>query len=144
MPRPARPEEAGAVRDLVRAAHARWIPVIGREPAPMGEDHAALITEGKVWRDESGEAILVLCEKEGALRLENVAVAPAAQGQGLGRRMVAFAVAEARRRALPAVTLYTHVRIEANIALYARLGFRETHRAEEHGFARVYMRLDLA
>ena len=31
-----------------------------------------------------------------------------------------------------------------NIALYARLGYAETHRAEEKGFRRVYMAKPLA
>jgi ribosomal protein S18 acetylase RimI-like enzyme len=141
--RPARPDEAEAVRALVRAAYAPWVAVVGREPGPMRDDYARLIAEGKVWRSEEGAAICVLFEKDGTLLLDNLAVRPEAQGQGHGRRLVAFAAAEARRRGLPAVTLYTHVRMETNIALYARLGFRETHRAHEGGFDRVYMRLDL-
>ncbi|MCX8133215.1 MAG: GNAT family N-acetyltransferase [Roseococcus sp.] len=144
MPRLARPEEAHAVRALVRAAYAPWIPVIGREPGPMGDDYAARIAAGEVWWNEGGEALCVLIEQPGALLLDNVAVAPAAQGRGLGRRLVAFALEEARRRGLPAVTLYTHARMEANIALYTRLGFRETHRAREKGFDRVYMRREVA
>lgn len=143
-PRRALPAEVEEVRSLARAAYAPWVAVVGREPGPMNDDYAALIAEGKVWRDEGGEAVCVLIEKDGALLLDNIAVSPDAQGRGLGRGMVAFAAAEARRRGLPAVVLYTHVRMAANIALYARLGFRETHRAHEGGFDRVYMRLDLA
>jgi ribosomal protein S18 acetylase RimI-like enzyme len=143
MPRLARPEEAEAVRALVRAAYAPWVAVVGREPGPMRDDYAALCAAGAVWMDESGQALCVLLEKEGALLLDNIAVSPAAQGKGLGRRLVGFAAEEARRRGLPAVTLYTHVRMETNIAIYAHLGFRETHRAHEGGFDRVYMRLDL-
>ncbi|WP_027284174.1 GNAT family N-acetyltransferase [Rubritepida flocculans] len=144
MPRPARPDEAEAARALVRAAYAAWIPVIGREPGPMGDDYAARIAAGELWWDEGGQALCVLVAQPDALLLDNVAVAPAAQGRGLGRRLVAFAIEEARRRGLPAVTLYTHARMEANIALYARLGFRETHRAQEKGFERVYMRREVA
>jgi GNAT superfamily N-acetyltransferase len=143
-PRLARAEEAVEVRDLVRAAYAPWIAAVGREPGPMLDDYAALIEEGKVWRSGDGAAVCVLVEKEGALLLDNVAVAPAAQGKGMGRRMVAFAIEEARRRGLPAVTLYTHVRMETNVALYAHLGFHETHRASESGFERVYMRREVA
>ena len=35
----ARPEDAPAIRDLTRAAYAKWVPVIGREPKPMGADY---------------------------------------------------------------------------------------------------------
>ena len=31
--------DADAVRSLVRSAYAKWIPVIGREPKPMGADY---------------------------------------------------------------------------------------------------------
>lgn len=143
MPRRATPEDSVAARALVRAAYAPWVAVVGREPGPMRDDYEALTAAGAVWMDESGEALRVLLEKDGALLLDNIAVSPDAQGRGLGRRLVAFAAEEARRRGLPAVTLYTHVRMETNIALYAHLGFRETHRAHEGGFDRVYMRLDL-
>jgi hypothetical protein len=33
--RRATPADAAAVRDLTRAAYAKWIPLIGREPKPM-------------------------------------------------------------------------------------------------------------
>lgn len=36
--RTALPEDAIAIRALVRAAYARWVPVIGREPRPMQAD----------------------------------------------------------------------------------------------------------
>jgi hypothetical protein len=28
-----------AIRDLTRAAYAKWVPVIGREPKPIGADY---------------------------------------------------------------------------------------------------------
>ena len=37
--RRATPADASAVRDLTRAAYARWVPVIGREPGPMNADY---------------------------------------------------------------------------------------------------------
>lgn len=36
--RPAEPADATAIRDIVRAAYAKWVPVIGREPLPMRAD----------------------------------------------------------------------------------------------------------
>ena len=45
-PRPARPDEARALRDLVRAAYAIYIPRLGHEPAPMLDDYAARIAAG--------------------------------------------------------------------------------------------------
>ncbi|RVC49448.1 GNAT family N-acetyltransferase, partial [Mesorhizobium sp. M00.F.Ca.ET.038.03.1.1] len=33
--RTAEAADAAAIRDIVRAAYAKWVPVIGREPLPM-------------------------------------------------------------------------------------------------------------
>lgn len=135
-------EDAEAIAAIAREAYAPWVPVIGREPAPMGDDYAARIAAGQAWRLEA-DAFCVLEEKPDALWLDNVAVRPTAQGRGLGRRLVAFAEAEARSRGHRALRLYTHERMAANIALYERLGFRETHRARQDGFDRVFMEKDI-
>ena len=52
---------------------------------------------------------------------------------------MAFAEAEACRRGHGEVRLYTHVLMAENLALYARLGFRETGHISEKGYERVYM-----
>jgi hypothetical protein len=39
--RRATPPDAPAVRDLTRAAYAKWVPVLGREPLPMTADYDA-------------------------------------------------------------------------------------------------------
>ncbi len=61
------------------------------------------------------------------------------QGQGLGRRLVAFAESEARRLGYAELRLYTHATMTENIALYTRLGFCETGRGREAGYDRVFM-----
>jgi GNAT superfamily N-acetyltransferase len=141
-PRLARPDEATALRDLVRASYAPWVPLIGREPGPMADDFAARIAAGQAWVVEQDGTLLgalVIEDTPTGLMVDNVAVAPAAQGSGLGRALMAFAQAEAARRRHPRLWLYTHEKMVRNIALYARLGFVETHRAEQAGFARVFM-----
>ncbi len=84
-------------------------------------------------------AALIIEDTPTGLLVDNVAVAKAAQGTGLGRALMAFAEAEAARRGHRRVWLYTHEKMVTNIALYERLGFVETHRAEQAGFARVFM-----
>ena len=145
--RPAVPEDIAAVEATVRSAYAPYVPLIGREPGPMLDDYAALIEQGHVYvlRDERGiSAILVLIPEERALLLDNVAVRPDAQGRGHGRTLIGFAERMARERGLGAIRLYTNEAMTENVALYGRMGFVETHRAEERGFRRVYMtkRLD--
>ncbi len=141
-PRPARPEEAGALRGLVRAAYAEWVPAVGREPGPMLDDYAARIAAGEAWVVEQDGMLLgaiVLEEGGDALLLDNIAIAPAARGKGLFRVLMAFAEAEARHRGHPRIRLYTHERMERNVGLYLACGYVETHRAEQAGFQRVFM-----
>lgn len=142
MIRPALPNEATAVRALVRDAYGHYVERIGREPGPMNDDYGQRIAAGQTWvLEEQGaiRGIIVLEDRPDALLLYNVAVAPAAQGKGHGRQLIAFAEAEARRRGYDTVRLFTHERMVENIAIYTRLGFVETGRVEEGGFRRVYM-----
>ncbi|WP_198370624.1 GNAT family N-acetyltransferase [Roseomonas rosulenta] len=140
-PRPARPDEAPALRDLVRAAYAKYVPRLGREPAPMLDDYAARIAAGQAWVLEEGGALvgaLVLEDEPGALMLYNIAVAPTAQGRGVGKRLIAFTEAEARRRGYTLLRLFTNEKMVENVAMYAHLDFTETHRGSEAGHRRVY------
>ncbi|MGG5820545.1 GNAT family N-acetyltransferase [Falsiroseomonas sp. HW251] len=126
----------------MQRAYAPWLAVIGRRPAPMDDDYAAHVAAGEAFVLESGGVIagaVVLQDGPGHLWLDNVAVDPAWKGQGLGRALLDFAEAEARRRGLAEIRLLTHQRMESNIALYARLGFVETARRTEDGFDRVFM-----
>ncbi|TCZ64325.1 GNAT family N-acetyltransferase [Roseicella aquatilis] len=140
--RPARPEEAPLLAALVERAYAPWVPMIGRRPAPMDDDYAARIEAGEAWvLEEAGAArgVVVIEQHADHLMLDNIAVDPARQGTGEGRILLDFVEAEARRRGLPEVRLYTNALMERNIALYARRGYAETERRQEKGFARVFM-----
>jgi GNAT superfamily N-acetyltransferase len=146
-PRPARPDETTALRDLVRASYAVYVPRLGREPAPMQDDYAARIAAGQAWVLEHDGALvgaLVLEDEPDALMLYNIAVAPTAQGQGVGRRLIAFTEAEARRRGHALLRLFTNEKMVENVAMYPRLGFTETHRGEAAGHRRVYFEKTLA
>lgn len=147
MIRPAREGEAELLRNLVRAAYAHYVPRLGREPAPMTDDYAARIAAGQAWVLEADGApigALVLEDTPEGLLIDNIAIAAAARGTGQGRRLMGFAEAEARRRGQARIWLYTNEKMIENIALYTRLGYRETHRAEEHGHRRVFMEKPLS
>jgi GNAT superfamily N-acetyltransferase len=130
------------VHDLVERAYAPWVAIVGRRPGPMNDDYAKHIAAGEVFvldREGALAALCVLVAGADHLLLDNVAVAPERQGEGLGRVMVAFAEAGAKARGYRELRLFTHERMAANIALYAKLGFVETHRAVQDGFHRVFM-----
>lgn len=141
-PRLATCDDLRAVERIVQAAYSLYVSRIGREPGPMLDDYAALIDEGRVYVVEHGGAvqgILVLIPEKDAMLLDNVAVAPAAQGLGLGRKLLGFAERTAIDRGYSRIRLYTNEAMTENIALYSRIGYSETHRAEEKGLRRVHM-----
>ena len=143
MIRRAQPEDRAAVERIVRDAYGIYIERIGKPPGPMLDDYAALIADGAVSAldepDGTIAGIIVLLPQPDHLLLDNIAVRPDRQGQGLGRQLVAFAEAEARRLGHAELRLYTHQRMTENIALYTRLGFVETGRGREAGYDRVFM-----
>jgi ribosomal protein S18 acetylase RimI-like enzyme len=129
---PVRPDEIAMLTCLQRAAYAPWIPVLGLEPLPYRADYAALLADHEAWfaRDAAGTEIgaLILGFPADHLLIWSVAVSSAAGGRGVGRLLIAFAEAEAMRRHLGEVRLYTNALMARNIALYQRLGYGETHR----------------
>ena len=140
------PDDVTAVKAVVEAAYALYVPRIGREPAPMTADYAGLVAADDVWVGETDGhvvGVLVIRASGDALELENVAVDPAAQGLGHGRALVAFAETHARELGLEAVELYTNEAMTENIELYPRLGYAETTRRVENGYRRVYFRKTL-
>ena len=135
--------DARAVAECVRSAYAQYVERIGREPAPMTADYEARIDAGEVWVVRAGEGVagvLVLRPQPPALLLENVAVAPHRQGEGLGRALMTFAEKRARAVGLAEVVLYTNERMNENLRFYPALGYIETGRAMQDGFARVFYR----
>jgi ribosomal protein S18 acetylase RimI-like enzyme len=99
-----------------------------------------------VWVLEEGAeiaAIIVLLPAPNYLLLDNIAVSPARQGLGLGRRLLAFAEDEALRRGYREIRLYTHQKMVENQRLYTSIGYEETGRGSEAGYNRVFMRKQL-
>ena len=108
----------------------------------MRDDYGAFIRDGRVHVLDHGGAIqgiLVLIPEADVMLLDNVAVPPAAQGLGFGRAMLAFAERAARDAGYRSIRLYTNEAMTENIAMYSRIGYRETHRGERKGLRAVYM-----
>jgi hypothetical protein len=40
--------EAPAIRALTRQAYAKWVPLIGREPKPMGADYVQAVQKHRI------------------------------------------------------------------------------------------------
>jgi ribosomal protein S18 acetylase RimI-like enzyme len=139
--------EQAAVTACVRAAYGHYVERIGLRPAPLDADYATRIADGHVHvlLADGGviAGVLVLQRADPVLWIENVAIHPRFQHQGLGRELLAFAEEQARVAGMGEMRLYTHELMVENIALYQRLGYAETERRQERGFRRVFMRKPL-
>lgn len=138
--------ERDAVQAVAEAAYAIYVPRIGRKPAPMVADFAPQIAAGQVWvscHDGSIAGYVVLFPRGDHLHVENIAVRPESQGQGIGRTLLDFAEGRARDHGLGAIELYTNEKMTENLVLYPRLGYREIDRRSENGFSRVYFRKEI-
>ena len=95
---------------------------------------------------ERGRALSqCLCSKEApeGFLLDNVAVAPAQPGTGLGRYLLGLAEEKALARGHDSIYLYTQEIMVENRALYERVGYVEYARRHELGLDRIYMRKQL-
>ena len=135
------------VRAIVDRAYGVYVERIGMRPGPMDADYLDGVDRGLVWVAVEGEAVvglIVLVEEPDHLLIENVAVDPARQGEGVGRALLGFAEDSARAAGLDAIRLYTHEKMSENLALYAHLGYREFERRSQTGFDLVFLRKDLS
>ena len=134
-------DDESDVRACVDAAYGLYVERIGKPPAPMLEDYAALINSDVVYvatRDGRLVGLIVMWPKEDHLYIDNIAVLPEEQGTGVGSALLAHADREAQRGGFSEIRLYTHAKMTENIQYYPRKGFRETHRATDAGYRRVY------
>ncbi|MFD2262679.1 GNAT family N-acetyltransferase [Lacibacterium aquatile] len=127
--RPALPEEWEIVRRITLDAYAKWVPLLGREPLPMLVDYRQAILDHRIdfaERDGDVLGLIELVPGTAHLLIENLAVDPAAQGQGVGRALMAHAQQLAHDQGLAELRLYTNKLFEANIRFYRGLGFKLT------------------
>lgn len=139
---PASPADAPAMQALVRAAYERYVPQIGREPAPMTADYHSVARSGRALLGKIGSELagLVVTEVENdALLVENLAVLPRLQGSGVGSLLLRKAEDLAREAGLSEVRLFTNEAMTENITFYHRKGFAETDRSEQDGYRRVFL-----
>jgi len=145
--RSAGPEDAHIVRALVRSAYAKWVPVIGREPLPMVADYDRAVRDHEIdLLHADGEliALIELIRNPDHLFIENIAVAPAHRGQGIGRGLLEHAERKARGRGIAEIRLLTNSAFESNIRLYRSVGYRIDRREPFMGGEAVYMSKKIA
>lgn len=138
----AQADEQDAVTACVIDAYSKWIDVIGRKPRPMMSDYGTLIAQGVVYvvPGEAGlRGLIVILPTPDGMLIENVAVCPTYQRQGIGHALLAFAEEQAHAAGLTEMRLYTNALMTVNIALYESVGYREIQRQVEAKFTVVWM-----
>lgn len=124
--RPAVLEDAAGIRALTRAAYAKWVPLIGREPLPMQADYERAVVEHTIDLLNVDGALAGLIEtmlQPDHLWIENIAVAPEQQGRGFGRLLLDHAERRAVRCQRTRIRLLTNQAFAANLELYAKRGY---------------------
>jgi GNAT superfamily N-acetyltransferase len=149
--RPIRPEDAGEVLTLQRAAFVQEAQIYGTPELPpltqtLAEVEAELAENlGCVAVDGTRIVGAVRARRDGELLLVGrLAIAPDQQGRGIGTRLLA--AVEERGAAVGATEaeLFTGSLSEANLRLYLREGYVETQRVPgDDGVEQVFLRKTL-
>jgi ribosomal protein S18 acetylase RimI-like enzyme len=138
--RAATPADVDAIAGLVNRAYSMYLTRMDREPAPMKDDYAALVSEGRVSVAVDGEIVgaIVNWIVDADMYIDNIAVDPAAHGRGVGNLLLELAVDEARRAGCDRVWLYTNAVMTENVGYYERRGFTQYDRRIDAGYDRIY------
>ncbi|MEJ6395175.1 GNAT family N-acetyltransferase [Gymnodinialimonas sp. 2305UL16-5] len=148
--RQAKAEDLEAVAEISRTAYGpAYLPVIGALPRPAIEDYRPWIAKGRVWLckvEARPVGVLVMEPHSEAWMVWSVAVAPPAQGRGLGLMLLRYAEEVARQAGVLRLRLHTNTRIVGNIAVYEQAGFQVTRvvaHPSRSGHSLAYMEKDL-
>jgi ribosomal protein S18 acetylase RimI-like enzyme len=146
-----RPEHAGAFDSLNRA----WLVGHGLlesadEPHLRTPDQTIIAAGGQIFVAIEEGRVIGTCAAvphgPGEFELVKLAVAPPAQGRGIGTSLVECTVNFVRQQGAQRITLLSSSRLGAALKLYERVGFKYAALPTTNPYATadVYMTLDLA
>ena len=138
--------DVAAIRDLSRAAYAKWVPVIGREPLPMAADYDAAIREHRIDLLELDGTLVALVEtitRVDHLWVENISVSPNYAREGLGRLMIDKAEEIAAEQRFREIRLATNKAFAGNVEFYLNAGFTIDREEPFRNGIAVYFRKSL-
>lgn len=140
--RTATPEDVPAIRSLVRAAYAKWKPIIGREPRPMLVDYGEAIHDFRfdlLTVDGQLAGLLQTCPCADHLWIETLAVHPHHQRRGHGQSLMILGEQLARHAGLDTIRLLTNAAFAGNVALYQKLDYAVEQTETFMGGTTVYL-----
>ena len=135
--------DAGLVTACVCHAFIGYVAAIGK---PMLDDYQALIDEGLVFAalvEDTLVGVLVISEEADRLCIETLATHPHAQGQGIGKALIAYAETIARANKAASVWLSTNSLMHQAQQIYQHLGFTAYDQRSVNGYNRVFYRKNL-
>ena len=139
--------DVALVRSVTRSAYAKWVDLIGREPAPMAANYRLAIQKHMIdllAQQDEVKGLIEMIPSGTHLLIENIAVLPKAQGFGIGHLLLDHSETVAHRLKLRELRLYTNQAFESNIRFYEKRGFNvfKTEVIKDRGVA-VHMRKQL-
>ena len=138
----ATPADAAEIAEVTRQAYSKWIAVAGREPLPMKVDYMEAVRRDRfdlLHLDGRLAALIQTRPESDRLLIVNVAVAPHAQGRGLGTRLLHHADQLAIQLGLAGTRLYTNKMFLENVGLYLSLGYAVEREEQLNGGVAVHM-----
>jgi len=140
------PGDEVAFRRLNEAWIAKYFVIEDADREVLGDRVDSILEPGgHIFLAVSGEQVVGCCAlvvvAPGAFELAKMAVLEQERGRGIGRKLLEYTIAEARRLAADRLYLETNRKLENAIHLYESVGFR--HVPPDHATTSAYARANV-
>lgn len=120
----AKPEDEAALERLIESAFMEYVQALGSDwPGPYPWLPEA-IAQGRVLWIDGAKGCAVIDRDGDALKIDQIAIDPAQQGRGTGRRAIEALEDLGRRAGFARITLFTAQVHTQLVAFYSSLGYR--------------------
>lgn len=152
-----RPMQSQADADAFRTLNEEWIASLFRleekDRVTLSDPHGKIIAPGgQVYVAADGQVVVgcaaLIRFGDGVFELSKMAVSPPTRGQGIGRRLLAYVIEQARAMGAHTLFLGSSTKLQNAVHLYEALGFRHVLPSDlpemKYDRADVFMKLYLS